>query len=108
MLATRGGWIAWVSPPYTPYAPALAVAGIDVARVLVVGHLRPAAQVSLAQAQPGQPARRQPAESLEWLQVALKPSVTRLADSRGLAEQPVGLVGLAHVPLLQQADLAAR
>jgi hypothetical protein len=34
--ATRGGWIAWVSPPYTPYAPALAAAGLDVARVLVV------------------------------------------------------------------------
>jgi hypothetical protein len=34
--ATRGGWIAWVSPPCTPYAPALAAAGLDVARVLVV------------------------------------------------------------------------
>ena len=33
---TRGGWIAWVSPPYTPYAPALAAAGLDVARMLVV------------------------------------------------------------------------
>jgi hypothetical protein len=31
-----GGWIAWVSPPYTPYAPALASCGLDVARVLVV------------------------------------------------------------------------
>lgn len=32
----QGGWIAWVSPPYLPYAPALAGWGIDVARVLVV------------------------------------------------------------------------
>ena len=32
----QGGWLAWVSPPYTPYAPALAAWGIDVARVLVV------------------------------------------------------------------------
>jgi protein ImuA len=32
----RGGWIAWVSPPYVPYAPALAGWGIDVARMLVV------------------------------------------------------------------------
>jgi len=32
----QGGWIAWVSPPYLPYAPALAAWGIDVARVLVV------------------------------------------------------------------------
>lgn len=32
----RGGWIACVSPPYVPYAPALAECGIDVSRVLVV------------------------------------------------------------------------
>ncbi len=33
---TRGGWIAWVSPPCVPYAPALDAAGVDVARLLVV------------------------------------------------------------------------
>jgi hypothetical protein len=32
----EGGWLAWVSPPYQPYAPALAARGIDVQRVLVV------------------------------------------------------------------------
>ena len=31
-----GGWIAWVSPPYRPYAPSLAAWGIDVRRMLVV------------------------------------------------------------------------
>ena len=31
-----GGWIAWVSPPYRPYAPSLAGWGIDVGRMLVV------------------------------------------------------------------------
>jgi hypothetical protein len=31
-----GGWLAWVSPPYQPYAPALAASRIDVRRVLVV------------------------------------------------------------------------
>jgi hypothetical protein len=31
-----GGWIAWITPPYRPYAPALAAWGIDVARMLVV------------------------------------------------------------------------
>lgn len=31
-----GGWIAWISPPYRPYAPSLAGWGIDVARMLVV------------------------------------------------------------------------
>jgi hypothetical protein len=35
--ATRGGgWVVWVSPPYTPYAPALAAWGFDLARMLVV------------------------------------------------------------------------
>lgn len=33
---TSGGWLTWVSPPYQPYAPALAAAGIDLRRVLVV------------------------------------------------------------------------
>lgn len=32
----EGGWLAWVSPPHPPYAPALAAAGVDVNRVLVV------------------------------------------------------------------------
>jgi hypothetical protein len=30
------GWLAWIAPPYSPYAPALAAAGIDVHRMLVV------------------------------------------------------------------------
>jgi hypothetical protein len=30
------GWIAWISPPYQPYAPALAARGIDLDRLLVV------------------------------------------------------------------------
>lgn len=29
------GWIAWVAPPYVPYAAALAAAGIDLARLVV-------------------------------------------------------------------------
>jgi hypothetical protein len=29
-------WVLWVSPPYTPYAPALAAGGVDVSRVLLV------------------------------------------------------------------------
>jgi hypothetical protein len=32
----NAGWLAWVSPPYQPYAPALAACGVDVERVLVV------------------------------------------------------------------------
>jgi hypothetical protein len=30
------GWLAWVSPPHQPYAPALAACGIDLGRVLVI------------------------------------------------------------------------
>lgn len=29
-------WLAWVAPPHIPYAPALASAGIDLSRVMVV------------------------------------------------------------------------
>ena len=30
------GWIAWVAPPFQPYAPALQQCGIDLSRVLIV------------------------------------------------------------------------
>jgi len=33
---TRDRWLVFIAPPYVPYAPALAGAGIDPARVLVV------------------------------------------------------------------------
>ena len=29
-------WLTWISPPHTPYAPALVTAGLDLARVLMV------------------------------------------------------------------------
>jgi hypothetical protein len=35
-LAQAGRYIAWIAPPYLPYAPALAQAGIALKRVLVV------------------------------------------------------------------------
>ena len=35
-LSSEGRWIAWIAPPYLPYAPALEAAGIDLARVMVV------------------------------------------------------------------------
>jgi cell division inhibitor SulA/protein ImuA len=31
-LSARGCWIAWIAPPYVPYAPALKAAGIDLDR----------------------------------------------------------------------------
>ncbi|MBS0336625.1 MAG: translesion DNA synthesis-associated protein ImuA [Proteobacteria bacterium] len=35
-LSNEGRWLAWIAPPYLPYAPALEAAGIDLARVMVV------------------------------------------------------------------------
>ena len=35
-LAAQGKFIAWIAPPYLPYAPALDAAGIDLARVVIV------------------------------------------------------------------------
>jgi protein ImuA len=34
--ARATGWLAWVSPPFLPYAPALAAAGVDLSRLLLV------------------------------------------------------------------------
>lgn len=35
-LSVQGKYLAWIAPPYAPYAPALAAAGIDPARLFVV------------------------------------------------------------------------
>jgi hypothetical protein len=35
-LAAQGRGLAWIAPPYLPYAPALAAAGIELARLLIV------------------------------------------------------------------------
>ncbi|HRP87680.1 MAG TPA: translesion DNA synthesis-associated protein ImuA, partial [Gammaproteobacteria bacterium] len=34
--ADAAGWVAWIAPPFLPYAPALAAAGVDLARLLLV------------------------------------------------------------------------
>ena len=35
-LASQGNFIAWIAPPHQPYAPALAAAGIDTAKLVIV------------------------------------------------------------------------
>jgi len=40
-LSEAGRWVAWVAPPYLPYAPALAAAGIRLSRLLVIGKTTP-------------------------------------------------------------------
>lgn len=36
LAATENRWIAWIDPPFVPYAPALEAAGIDLAKVLLI------------------------------------------------------------------------
>ena len=36
-----GGWLAWINPPYEPYAPALAQQRLDVNRLLIVRAAEP-------------------------------------------------------------------
>lgn len=35
-LSQEGRWIALIAPPHIPYAPALAAAGVDISRILIV------------------------------------------------------------------------
>jgi cell division inhibitor SulA/protein ImuA len=35
-LSARGRQLAWIAPPHTPYAPALAAAGIDTSKLVIV------------------------------------------------------------------------
>jgi hypothetical protein len=35
-LSKRKLWLAWIAPPYSPYAPALAAAGIDPGQMIIV------------------------------------------------------------------------
>ena len=36
LAATENRWLAWIDPPFVPYAPALEAAGIDLAKVLLI------------------------------------------------------------------------
>lgn len=35
-LSQRGRWVAWIAPPYIPYAPALAGQGIRLSQLLII------------------------------------------------------------------------
>lgn len=35
-LSQEPRWLAWISPPYIPYAPSLSAHGVDLARVLLI------------------------------------------------------------------------
>lgn len=59
-LIARGRWILWIAPPYSPYAPALAQAGIDLRRILVLG------QAEATEGPPKKSARGIPANEALW------------------------------------------
>ncbi len=89
----EGGWLAWVSPPHQPYAPALAACGIEVSRLLVVRAqpaewaMEQALRSGACSAVLGWAAFREP-QSLRRLQLAaeqsrcLAVSYRRLRDAR--------------------------
>jgi len=87
----EGGWLAWISPPLPPYAPALAARGIDVSRILVVR--APPAEWAMEQALSsgacsavlGWAACRDP-RSLRRLQLAAEQSRCLAVLFRGLHE----------------------
>lgn len=35
-LSRQNRWIAWVNPPFIPYAPALSAAGVDISKILLI------------------------------------------------------------------------
>ena len=35
-LSRQARWIAWVNPPFIPYAPALKAAGVDIDKILLI------------------------------------------------------------------------
>ncbi len=35
-MSREGRWLAWVAPPYLPYAPALAQMGVDLSRLMLI------------------------------------------------------------------------
>ncbi|MCC6608832.1 MAG: translesion DNA synthesis-associated protein ImuA [Burkholderiales bacterium] len=91
-LAGDGRCLAWIAPPHLPYAPALAAAGIDPERLLVVRTRSP--QETLW-------ATEQALRSAACGAVLAWPAAARYADLRRLqlaAEKGAGLVVLLRAP----------
>lgn len=40
-LSRQGRWLAWIDPPFVPYAPSLAQAGIELSRLLLIRPAHP-------------------------------------------------------------------
>jgi cell division inhibitor SulA/protein ImuA len=90
-LAGDGRYIAWIAPPYIPYAPALAQRGLPLERLLII-HSRSPAESLWASEQ----ALRCPAIGavLGWAEHLVDKSLRRLQ----LAAEAGGSLGILHRP----------
>lgn len=101
-MSHEGDWITWVSPPYTPYPPALLHAGLNLSRLLLVRTRRSddalwAAEQSLRSGSS--------AATLLWIENVQDKSMRRLQ----LAAEEGNSMGLIFRPMtaLAQASPAA-
>lgn len=91
-LAQGGRYVAWIAPPYIPYAPALAQRGLPLERLLII-HTRSLAESLWATEQ----ALRCPAVGavLGWASHVVDKRLRRLQ----LAAEAGGSLGILHRPL---------
>jgi cell division inhibitor SulA/protein ImuA len=96
-LARSGRYIAWIAPPYIPYAPALAQWGLLLERLLII-HTHSLAESLWATEQ----ALRCPAVGavLGWADYLVDKSLRRLQ----LAAEAGGGLGILHRPLAAAAE----
>ncbi|MGQ0428882.1 MAG: translesion DNA synthesis-associated protein ImuA [Gammaproteobacteria bacterium] len=78
-------WIAWLAPPHLPYAPALAAAGLDSSRMLVV---RPQGGFDLLWAMEQALGSGACAAVLGWADAAGGPALRRLALAAEEGQSP--------------------
>jgi hypothetical protein len=117
----QAGWILWISPPYVPYAPALASAGIDLTSVLIIN---PKNQTDCLWAMEQALASTSCCAVLAWpknindkqvrrLQVASKSGKSlgilfrskQSAKQASPAELRIELIGTHHSPLVEHSSL---
>jgi len=107
---TEPRWVAWLAPPHLPYAPALADAGLDPARMLVI---RPRAGVDRLWAMEQALRSGACAAVLGWTGEARDPMLRRLKLAAEEGRTPAFLLRPSihrneHSPAALRIALAAR
>jgi len=107
---TEARWVAWLAPPHLPYAPALADAGLDPARMLVI---RPRAGVDRLWAMEQALRSGACAAVLGWTGEARDPMLRRLKLAAEEGRTPAFLLRPSihrneHSPAALRIALAAR